>query len=269
MRTVRYRRVAAGAVVTVWACAIAACGGSGGASSAGAATTSEPATTTTIAATTTTSFSPTTVPTSQCDPDARATYSDGPAKPGCSYRFRLGDVTKKNDLEASLTTPSNLGDGWTQVGDTASFGFYNGELTVGATALWVTQMAATPFAKPGELRPMVDDYLAMIAALPGVTVSAPAAITIAGMDGRVVRVKVGTLPPEAATAACVRFDRKPCLMLDATSASANYMNQGSIAEIAVVDSLRGKLLLMWTAPGDTPSSMTDALAASLRSLTLR
>jgi hypothetical protein len=135
---------------------------------------------------------------------------------------------------------------------------------------WLSKMAATPFASSrADVTAMPADYLAYLRTMPGLSVSAPQAITLGGLKGQVVSIRVGTLPPEAAGAACNGSGNVPCIMLEHDLLTSIELNQGDIGEIAVLDTPNGQIEAVWDAPATTDPATVALHEAAFRSIGLR
>jgi len=196
---------------------------------------------------------------------------------GCRYAFALGSSDAKTDITVAMKTPALPAIWMVGIQSLGGVGGVGGGFDATPTAaisvapLWLQKLPPGPFAPAGQgaLKPMVADYLAYLATLPGLMVSAPAPITVAGLSGQVATIAVGPLPPEAKTAACFVEMKQPCIVLNASTAGGEFLLEGDTAEIAVLDTPRGKLSVDWNASGTVDPALRAALMAAIRDITVK
>jgi hypothetical protein len=256
-----------------------------------AAVTATKATTTTAAATTTTapinttsaatsvSTSPTTSVTTTIDPAACTAgllpvkNGIGPARAGCRYRFDFGKSATQTDLAVTLAVPLSgeswrVNFGYDYYGGVAG-GFFLGPEEVGlyADALWRLNVPTSPLAARPTYQPMVTDMLGYVAGLPGVTLTPPKPITVGGLNGQVVSYTVGTLPAAASQTECFGATKRPCFPLVGLGGfGSTDLHEGDDGEMALLDTPRGQILLIWWSPASFSGATRTALAASMRDM---
>ncbi len=199
------------------------------------------------------------------------------AVPGCRYVFSLGqgDVV---DLAITIphgapapTAPGPSHIPWILGGDGLGMLVATGPgSSIALIPGWLSKMAATPFASSrADVTAMPADYLAYLRTMPGLSVSAPQAVSLGGLKGQVVSISVGTLPPEAARAVCNQSGIYPCIMLEHNLLTSIELNQGDIGEIAVLDTPSGQIEAVWDAPATTDPATIALHKTAFRSIELR